>query len=324
VPRQTLYVNAAAFLESVHPEDRERVRVGFTAQPWGSHDIEFRVVRPTGDIRWVWSRGYPVFDADGTLYRVGTITEDITERRQIIESHERLVRGFTHDIKNPLGAVDGFLSLLQMGVYGEQTAPQLDTLTRARSGIRTALTLITQLLDIERAQSGQLAIHRALTEVDAIAREIVHGFRAAAEAKRLALTMPPTGTDESLVIESDPGLVRQILANLVSNAVKYTQPDGHVSVRIRREHGSGAPRAGRWIAVEVSDDGPGIPLEKQAMLFREFARFDPNAAEGSGIGLAISQRLASLLGAVITFMSTPGVGSTFVLWLPVDFPTATS
>ena len=324
MPRQTLYDNAAAFLDAVHPEDLERVRVGFSAQPWGSHDIEFRVVRPSGDIRWVWSRGYPVVDADGTLYRVGTITEDITERRQIIASHERLVRGFTHDIKNPLGAVDGYLSLLEMGIYGALTEPQLATVARARAGIRTAFTLITQVLDIERAQTGQLTIHRSRTDIDAIAREIVHEFHGAAEARRLDLAMRPTCTDESLVIESDPGLVRQILANLVSNAVKYTQPDGHIRVRIHQEQSSRPPRPGRWIAVEVSDDGPGIPLKRQAMLFREFARFDPTAAEGSGIGLAISQRLASMLGAVITFTSTPGFGSTFTLWLPLDLPGGTA
>jgi PAS domain S-box-containing protein len=319
-PRDAMYANPNVYMESVHPDDRERVRQAIAMQPPGSHDLEFRLVRPTGDIRWVWSRGYPVRDAEGDVYRVGNVIEDITERRQISQSHERLVRGFTHDIKNPLGAADGYLALLEMGIYGPMSPPQAESLGRARVAIRTALTLITQLLDIERAQSGQLAIHWALTDVDDIADDIVRGFRAAANAKRQRLEQMPHRADDSLVIESDPALVRQILANLVSNAVKYTQPDGHVTVRARAAEGASAPRAGKWIGVEVADNGPGIPLAKQGLLFREFARFDPSAAEGSGIGLAISQRLASMLGAVITFTSTPGVGSTFTLWLPVDPP----
>ena len=321
-PRAEMYENPMAFLESVHPDDRERVRAAIGAQPYGSYDVEFRIVRPAGDIRWVWSRGYPVRDGNGEIYRVGNIIEDITERRQIVESHERLVRGFTHDIKNPLGAADGYLALLEMGIYGPVLAAQSESLGRARAAIRNALTLITQLLDIERAQSGQLAIHWALTDVDAISSDIVRGFRAAADAKRLRLEQLPHRADDSVVIESDPTLVRQILANLVSNAVKYTQPDGHVTVRAHATDGAALNRAGPWIGIEVADDGPGIPYAKQDMLFREFARFDAGAAEGSGIGLAISQRLAAMLGAVITFTSEPGVGSTFTLWLPVDPPIA--
>jgi PAS domain S-box-containing protein len=317
--RDAMYANPMAYMDSVHPDDQDRVRRTIGTHP-GTHDIEFRIVRPSGDIRCVWSRGYPVFDADGEIYRIGNIIEDITERRQIVQSHERLVRGFTHDIKNPLGAADGYLALLEMGIYGPMSAPQTESVGRARATIRTALTLIMQLLDIERAQSGQLAIHWQLTDVDAIAKEIVQGFRGAANARRLQLELLPHRADDSLVLESDPALVRQIIANLVSNAVKYTQPDGHVAVRVRVADETGVPPPGRWLGVEVADDGPGIPLAKQRMLFREFARFDPNAAEGSGIGLAISQRLAGMLGAVITFTSTPGEGSNFTLWLPLDPP----
>ena len=100
--------------------------------------------------------------------------------------------------------------------------------------------------------------------------------------------------------------------------MKYTNATGHVIVAARVALAGEAPRRGRWLAVTVNDNGPGIPFEKQAMVFREFARFDPGAAAGSGIGLAISRRLARALGGDITFTSTPGVGSEFTLWLPLD------
>ena len=124
----------------------------------------------------------------------------------------------------------------------------------------------------------------------------------------------------SLVIESDAARVRQILANLVSNAVKYTQPTGRIFVAARVALAGEMSWRGRWVAVTVTDNGPGIQWEKQALVFREFARFDPGAAAGSGIGLAISRRLARALGGDITFTSAPGVGSTFTLWLPFDSP----
>jgi signal transduction histidine kinase len=110
------------------------------------------------------------------------------------------------------------------------------------------------------------------------------------------------------------------LANLVSNAVKYTQTDGRIVVSASFASNGKRPSHEKWAAITVSDNGPGIPYEKQNMLFREFTRFSPSAAQGSGIGLAISQRVARALDANITFTSKPGTGSSFTLWLPADPP----
>jgi PAS domain S-box-containing protein len=318
--REELYTNPLALLEGVHPEDRERVRDAMVSHSRGEYDVEFRVVRPDGGQRWVWSRGFPVRSASGEIYRSASITEDITDRKQVIESHEQLIRGFTHDVKNPLGAADGYLSLLELGVGGEMSATQTETVGRARRSIRTALDLVSQLLEIERAEAGQLNIERGRMDLGVTTREIVEEFRFAANAKRISLAPLVLGNEgnDSLVIESDRARVRQILANLISNAVKYTQPDGSIEVRAHLVNDGEGPRRGRWVAISVADNGPGIPLEKQNLIFREFTRFDPGAAEGSGIGLAISQRLARALGAVITCKSTPGMGSTFTLWLPSD------
>lgn len=324
-PRETMYANPLALLEGVHPDDRARVSETMAAysktvatHSTGSCDIEYRVVRPAGDVRWVWSRCYPVFDRDGRLHRLGNIIEDITEKRQIIESHERLVRGFTHDIKNPLGAADGHLALLEMGIQGQLEPAQEEAVHRARRAVRAALDLVVQLLDIERARSGQLAVHRTIANLESITQDIAAEFLAAAGVKNIHLEVLPPRMEDSLVVETDAERVRQIVANLVSNAVKYTQPDGHVTLRAHVASDNRAPWPGSWIAVEVADNGPGIPLKQQAMLFREFTRFDPGAAEGSGIGLAISQRLAVALGGTITFESAPNVGSTFTLWLPLE------
>jgi PAS domain S-box-containing protein len=149
--REDLYENPLAFLKGVHPDDRARVREAIVTGRRQAYDLEFRVLRPGGDQRWVWSRGFPVRNADGEIYRTASITEDVTDRKHVVESHERLIRGFTHDVKNPLGAADGYLSLLEDGVFGTMSAAQTESIAHARRCIRTALTLVSQLLEIERA-----------------------------------------------------------------------------------------------------------------------------------------------------------------------------
>jgi PAS domain S-box-containing protein len=314
--RGELLDNPTAFFDGVHPDDRNRVRDMIMGQSRAEFDIEFRVLRPEGGVRWVWTRGFPVRNTDGVIYRVASITEDVTDRRQIVESHQRLIRGFTHDVKNPLGAADGYLSLLETGVFGDMPPAQAETIVRARRSIHIAIDLVKQLLDIERTESGQMAVERAPVDFCALLHEIAEEFRGAANAKGQHLEVLSACRNGVLVIETDIARVRQILANLISNAVKYTQAGGHITVRPRLASEAEAPWPGRWIAAAVADNGPGIPPEKHGLLFREFTRFDPGAAEGSGIGLAISQRMATALGGAVTFFSEPGAGSTFTLWVP--------
>lgn len=318
-PRAELFDDPMAFMEGVHPDDRERLRKVLTSSPGSGYETEFRVVRPDGELRWVLTRGFPVRDADGTIAWIAGIAEDTTDHKRVLESHEQLVRGFTHDLKNPLGSADGHLALLLEGVYGALTSAQAESIGRARRSIRTALDLVAQLLDIERARSGTIDLHRSSFDLGDVLRDLIHEYQPVAGVKGIELSLTlPTVDPASLMVYSDSTRVRQIVGNLVSNAVKYTQPGGSCSVHARFVEATGAPPFGPWLAIAVSDNGPGIPLEKQHLLFREFTRFSPNAADGSGIGLAISQQLARALDARLTFESQPGVGSTFTCWLPKD------
>ena len=312
--KESLYENPWSLLDGVDPEDRARVAAALAELKNGQFDIEYRVVRPNGDVRWVWGRGFPVTNERGEIIRIAGITEDITERKRVTESRVRLVRGFTHDVKNPLGAADGFLALLEDGVMGNLQPSQVDAVGRARRSLQRALELIRNVLELARADAGQIEIDRASMNPGALAEDIVGEFRAQAQEKGVSLELAPL--DAVPAIESDSTRVRQILANLVSNAVKYSRPGGHIQVAVSLRSGGDAPRPGNWVAIAVSDDGPGIPAEKQRTLFQEFVRIDPNAAQGAGIGLSISQRLATALGGTIALRSTEGVGSTFTLWLP--------
>jgi len=250
-----------------------------------------------------------------------------TERRRdelvrVMESRARLVRGFTHDVKNPLGAADGHLQLLEDGIVDHLSAKQKESITRARRSIRTALTLIEDLTELARAEAGKIEIDCQLVDVRKVAQDTAEEYRARAEAERL--TMSVVFPDELPLIESDAARIRQILGNLLSNAIKYTMRGG-ITVRVAlREKGRASH--GAWVAVDVVDTGPGIPPSQQRFLFQEFRRLDTSGeSTGAGIGLAISQSVARALGGEITARSAVGRGSTFTLWLPLgSTPTVAS
>src|SRR5690606_26280043 len=122
--------------------------------------------------------------------------------------------------------------------------------------------------------------------------------------------------EELSLIESDAARIRQVLSNLLSNALKFTER-GSITVRVEEREDGAAPTPGRWVAIDVVDTGPGIPKEKQRLLFREFTRLEPGKRRGAGVGLAMSRRIARALRGDVTLVSTPGKGSTFTLWLPV-------
>ena len=237
------------------------------------------------------------------------------ELERVMKSRARLIRGFGHDVKNPLGAADGFLALFQDEILGTLSEKQKDGIGRVRRSVGTAIGLINELVEIARAEAGQLEIKREPVDARAVAREMTEEYRAQAESQGLELRC--TCPDEFPTIWSHAARIRQVLGNLLANAVKYT-PAGAVAVAVGVRRGHGAPTSGDWVVVDVSDTGPGIPEEKRHLLFREFSRLDPEASHGAGLGLAISYWIAQALGGTITVAGEVGDGSTFTLWLPLN------
>ncbi len=238
-----------------------------------------------------------------------------TERRreemeQLIKSRTRLMRGFTHDLKNPIGAADGHAALLEDGVLGNLTEDQLRSVGRIRSSLANALKLIDSLNEFARAETGKLELRIAPTQVIEIARELAEQYRATAEQAQVMLDLELVKVP---IISSDDDRVRQILGNLLSNAIKYTESGGRICVRTDRR---ASDVSDNCVVVEVEDTGIGIPEEKFHMLFEEFERIDPTVKPGIGLGLALSRRIARALGGEITVKSVRGQGSTFTLWLP--------
>ena len=233
------------------------------------------------------------------------------ELEEVMRSRERLIRGFTHDVKNPLGAADGFLALMEGGITGELSEPQKVAVARIRRILGDAFGLINSLLEIARAETEELEIRREAADLSEIVQRVADEYRAQAEAKGLEVHYEVR--HDLPLLHSDAARIRQILGNLFSNALKYT-PSGRITVTVQLEAESGRPR---WAAVSVSDTGPGIPEEQRHLLFREFTRLDPEAGAGVGLGLAISQRIARALGGEISMSEAPGGGSVFTLRLPL-------
>lgn len=338
-PEQT---RGEGWLGLLHPDDKDRTIARWhhslaTGEPYA---IEYRFRRADGTYCWFLGQALPRRNQAGEIIQwFGTLTE-ISERKRleeereellhnehearaeadrrreelerVTESRAQLIRGFSHDVRTPLATADMAALLLEDGrAFGPLTEKQRESVQRIRRSIRTSLRLSDDLMEVALADAGQIDIALVETDVGNSARELVEDIRAQASFVGLGLDVrAPAG----LLAETDPARLRQILANLLSNAIKYA-PSGEVTIdaAIRT---SGGPRAGDWVILSVADTGPGIPADKQETIFEEYTRLDPTAQHGAGIGLAISRRIARLLGGDLTVASEVGRGATFTLWLP--------
>lgn len=254
------------------------------------------------------------------LATVATLREKEAERAlaetaRATEARAHLLRGVSHDVKNPLGAARGYAELLEQGIRGELTPDQSMFVAGIRRSIDGALAILADLLDLARADGGGLHMERVAAELGRIAREAAEDHRPAARSAGHTLECPAPA--KSIHLHTDPARVRQVLGNLLSNAVKYTPAPGRITVRAERVDG-GDSRPGPWAVLRVIDTGPGIPPEKREAIFDEFTRLhDGTEIQGHGLGLAISRRVARLLGGDLDVGGAPGQGATFTLWLPL-------
>lgn len=236
--------------------------------------------------------------------------------REAFEARDRVIRGVTHDVKNPLGAADGYAELLQLGLRGPLTESQAATVASIRTGLRSALAIIDDLLDLARAERGQLPFTSVEVALNDVVERVAEAHRAAIEGagNRLEVSLPSA----PLLARTDPLRVEQVLGNLLSNAAKYGGSGGVVHVELAWE--AGPARGSDSAAIVVRDSGPGIPADQLEDIFTEFHRVDPRDARGHGVGLAIARHVARQLGGDLTVESDPGDGAAFTLRLPLHAP----
>jgi signal transduction histidine kinase len=227
------------------------------------------------------------------------------------EAKTRFLRSMSHELRTPLNSVIGFSDFLLRGWTGDLTAEQSEQIRMIHNAGRHLLAIIDDLLDLSRIEAGAVRLTLERIDVPGIIDEIVRSVAPAAEEKSLALVCTLPEVAPTLV--SDPVRLRQILLNLLGNAVKYTD-SGTVTVKVEQP-------TELLVSFVVSDTGPGIASEHHDAVFGEFVQIPAEGNllhEGTGLGLAISRRLATALGGALTLQSRPGEGATFTLTLPVN------
>jgi signal transduction histidine kinase len=218
----------------------------------------------------------------------------------------------SHELRTPLTAIIGYEALLADGITGPVSQAQRSQLTRIKASATHLLTLIEEVLSLARIEAGREVAQREPIDVAALMHAAAELVAPLAAAKRLTCAVRTPG--DRLSLSSDPVKVRQILVNLLANAVKFTER-GEVTFSVRQD--------GQAVMFEVRDTGIGIAPENIERIFEAFWQVQQKPTRqvgGTGLGLHVSRRLARLLGGDITVESAPGCGSTFLLVLPLDLP----
>ncbi|RKG85896.1 PAS domain-containing protein [Corallococcus sp. CA049B] len=253
--------------------------------------------------------------------RVQSATAELAEqneklRRQAIQLEQasaaksQFLANMSHEFRTPLNAILGYTNMLLQGVSGEMTPPQRRNLTRIDSNGRHLLEVINEILDITRIEAGRMPLHLSDFGIPELLQEVMAEMDPIIARSKLTVD---TRLDEGLPgVWSDRQKVKQIVLNLLSNALKFTH-EGGVHVAAEYQNGTGT------VAISVKDTGIGIDVSNQEKIFEDFQQVDSSptrAYGGTGLGLSICRRLAAMLGGRVSLQSVPGQGSTFTLHFP--------
>jgi signal transduction histidine kinase len=280
-------------------------------------------VRKDGQQFWANVVIRALFDNDGSLQGFAKISRDMTEAKRIekalsdknieleaaSEAKDRFLASMSHELRTPLNAILGFTGTLLMRLPGPLTAGQQKQLETIKVSAQLQLSLINDLLDLAKIESGKVEPNLEWVACRRVLEEITQTLRPLADAKGLNFDLQLPGEDE-VFLRTDRRALSQILINLINNAIKFTD-QGTVEICLRKTDDA--------VEIAVTDTGVGIKPEDQAKLFEAFTRLNGRVShrpEGTGLGLHLSQKLAALLGGRIQFESVHGKGSTFSLAIP--------
>lgn len=238
---------------------------------------------------------------------------------QAMSERSRFFASMSHEIRTPINAVIGYNQLLQEGTYGEMTEAQTTALGKVSRSATHLLELINDVLDISKIEAGKMEVSPERTPLAALIRDTITSVQLKAQEKGIEVR---TEVPAELTIWTDPARLRQILLNLFSNAIKFTD-EGSVTVSTVQTGGEEPAGDGR-IQIRVQDTGTGISEEDQKRIFEEFEQAGSREHGGTGLGLAISRKVATVLGGELLVESELGNGATFIIDLPVEVKAVTS
>jgi PAS domain S-box-containing protein len=310
-PQET-YADAARMFEIVHPDDRARVQSMKVAALKGispEYHVEHRVRTRDGGWKWILSHGQVVSrDASGRALRMTGTNADITARKEIERMKNEFISVVSHELRTPLSSIVGSLGLLT-GM--PQLREDVRVLVRvARDNSQRLVRLINDILDVEKLDSDMLQIRLEPIELEALLASAIQANQG--YAQQFGVGMALTHSCGPTWVNANSDRLMQVMANLLSNAAKFSPRGARVEVRLEQTHDA--------IRVSVADTGPGIPDDFKPRVFDRFAQADGSTARrrgGTGLGLAICRMIIDKLGGTIDFSSAPGAGATFYFELPV-------
>jgi phosphoserine phosphatase RsbU/P len=246
--------------------------------------------------------------------RLGGEVRQQMEERQASEgattAKDRALSTLAHDIRTPIGAIEAYSSLMQDELYGPINDRQREALGRVRMSGRHLLSLLDNVMEMARLNAGVLRVESEPVDLAEVAREAVHMLLPQSDAKLQTLQL---GRPANVLVTADHARVRQVLVNLIGNAVKFTPEGGSITVYTRTRAADGA----RWGEICVTDTGPGIPDTDRAAILEPYYRSEATAQlPGVGLGLAISHALVHQMGGQLEVESEVGVGSSFIIRFP--------
>ena len=308
----------------LHPDDVPVRAAAMERLAEGASDretLEYRFRSGDDVYRWISVTLAAEIDDDGRVVAVLVYTVDVDDRWRVEDSRREaqaateaanrakseFLSRMSHELRTPLNAVLGFGQLLEID---ELSDAQRDAVDHILKGGRHLLDLINEVLDISRIEAGELSLSPEPVLAVELVQDAVDLMRPLADQRGMQLVVDSSGVCDCYVF-ADRQRAKQVLLNLLSNAVKYNRPRGSVAVSCEQ------PDATR-VCISVADTGMGIPAERLGLLFTPFERLgaEQTGEEGTGIGLALSKRLAEAMGGTLAAASTLGQGSTFTVELP--------
>jgi PAS domain S-box-containing protein len=311
------------FIQLMQPQDRKRylARVSEALQNRETYEVEYRITAPNGRTRWLLERGQATqFDNDGNPFMVEGLAIDITERKEaelaLAEARDaaeaassaktEFLAMMSHEIRTPMNGVLGMTGVL---LEEDLTPTQRRSAMTIRESADSLLRIINDILDFSKLEAGSMDLECLAFDLLSLLRYAIEIVTPRANARGIDLhcNIDP---DVPACITADPGRIRQVVLNLLGNAVKFTT-EGSVTLNVtstQTEDGSAMLR------LEVTDTGIGIPPDRLGNLFQSFTQADASISRrfgGTGLGLAISKKLVERMGGAIGADSTPGKGSTF-------------
>ncbi len=320
----------------LHPDDRDQTWSAMESHllaQTAQFELEHRLRHKDGLYRWILTRGTAIKNVDELSTRMVGINIDVTDRKLVEEAHRQakdaaeaaslaksqFLANMSHEIRTPMNGVLGLAELLLRSPLNEKERQLTQSIHRSGSVL---LAIINDILDFSKIEAGKLQLEAIPFEVRRTFEEAIAVSATAAEQKRLSVSCHIDSRIPSSLI-GDPTRLRQIIVNLVSNAIKFTE-QGKITIRAALQ----GTREGQYgLSVSVADTGIGIPLDAQAHIFEAFSQADGSTTRkygGTGLGLAIVRQLVTLMGGTIELQSRPTEGTCFqftVYCKPLDMLT---